>query len=39
MTAGTHTIPWDRDNYNPGIYTLRYNTGSGDFYSKSVVVK
>jgi hypothetical protein len=39
VTAGTHTIPWNRERCSHGVYMLRYTAGKGDSFSKAVVVK
>ena len=39
LSAGTHTVSWNRAHYATGIYFVRYSAVDGHSFSRKVVVK
>ncbi len=39
LSAGTHSMSWNRAHYAPGIYFVRYCAANGHFFSRKVVVR
>jgi hypothetical protein len=39
LSAGTHSVPWNRNHYAPGIYFVWYFALEGHSFSRKVVVK
>ncbi len=39
LSAGMHSVSWNRSHYAPGIYFVRYSAVEGHSFSRKVVVK